>query len=82
MFVAAQVSLYPLRQTSLSPAIGVALSIFREHGLDVSEGAMSTLVSGEDGALFNALRDTFKVSAEQGDVVMVVTVSNACPVSP
>ena len=82
MFVAAQVSLYPLRQANLSPAIGVALSIFREHGLDVSEGTMSTLVSGEDGALFNALRDAFKVSAEQGDVVMVVTVSNACPASP
>jgi uncharacterized protein YqgV (UPF0045/DUF77 family) len=82
MFIAAQVSLYPLRQDNLSPTIGMALSIFREHGLDVSEGAMSTLVSGEDGALFNALRDAFKVSAEQGDVVMVVTVSNACPVSP
>jgi uncharacterized protein YqgV (UPF0045/DUF77 family) len=82
MLVAAQVSLYPLRQENLSPAIGIALSIFREHGLEVSEGTMSTVVSGEDAALFNALQDAFKASAGQGDVVMVVTLSNACPVVP
>lgn len=80
MFISAQVSLYPLRQTTLSPAIDRALSIFREKGLDVSAGSMSTVITGEDGALFDALRDAFKSSAEQGHVVMVVTVSNACPV--
>ena len=82
MLIAAQVSLYPLRRESLSPAISTAVNIFREHGLEVAEGTMSTQVYGEDGPVFNALQDAFKANAEQGDVVMVVTFSNACPVKP
>jgi tRNA-Thr(GGU) m(6)t(6)A37 methyltransferase TsaA len=76
----AQVSLYPLRQESLSPAIDEALWIFREHGLDVEPGAMSTLIAGEDVALFAALQRAFRRVAERSQVVMVVTFSNACPV--
>jgi uncharacterized protein YqgV (UPF0045/DUF77 family) len=80
MGIAAQVSLYPLRQASLSPAIDEALQIFRGHGLDVEPGAMSTLIAGDDAAVFAALQEAFHCAAEQGQVVMVVTLSNACPV--
>ena len=80
MWTAAQVSLYPLRQPSLSPAIEKALGVFRERGLDVAPGAMSSVVSGEDDALFGALSEVFRQTAEQGDVVMAVTISNGCPV--
>jgi uncharacterized protein YqgV (UPF0045/DUF77 family) len=79
--IAAQVSLYPLRQASLSLAIDEALQIFREHGLDVELGAMSTLIAGDDAAIFAALQEAFRRVAEQGQVVMVVTLSNACPMS-
>jgi len=79
MFVTAQISVYPLRQTSLSPAIENTLRILRESGLDVSPGAMSTVASGEDEAVFNALKDAYREGSESGDVVMVVTLSNACP---
>jgi len=78
--IAAQVSLYPLGQTSLSPAIDAALRIFREHGLDVQPGAMSTVLAGDDTAVFAALEEAFRRVAEQGQVVMIVTFSNACPV--
>jgi len=50
--------------------------------LEVAEGAMSTQVYGEDGPVFNALQEAFKAGMSQGDVVMVVTFSNACPVKP
>jgi len=78
--IAAQVSLYPLRQASLSPAIDQALHIFQEHGLNVEPGAMSTLIAGDDAVIFTALQEAFRRVAEQGQVVMVVTFSNACPV--
>ena len=80
MFLAAQISLYPLRQAHLSPAIDSATSILREHGLEVSAGPMSSLVSGDDEALLAAIKDIFRKSSEQGDIVMIVTLSNACPV--
>ena len=77
--IAAQVSLYPLRQESLSPAIDKAMEIFQAHGLHVETGTMSSLVTGDDGAVFAALQEAFRWAAEQGHVVMVVTFSNACP---
>lgn len=80
MDVAAQVSLYPLRQPGLSSAIERALAVFREHELEVTPGSMSTVVSGDYDRMFDALKQAFQVAAEQGEIVMVVTLSNACPV--
>jgi uncharacterized protein YqgV (UPF0045/DUF77 family) len=78
--IAAQVSIYPLRQPALSPAIETALQVFQKRGLEVQPGAMSSLVTGDDEAVFAGLREAFARATEQGEVVMVVTVSNACPV--
>ena len=80
MALTAQVSLYPLRQAHLSAAIHQALDIFRGHGLEVIPGAMSSLVSGEDETVFAALKEAFQAVSQQGDAVMVVTLSNACRV--
>jgi uncharacterized protein YqgV (UPF0045/DUF77 family) len=80
MALTAQVSLYPLRQPHLSAAIHKALDVFRSQGLEVVPGTMSSLVTGEDEAVFAALKEAFQTMSQQGDVVMVVTLSNACPV--
>jgi uncharacterized protein YqgV (UPF0045/DUF77 family) len=77
--ISAQVSLYPLGQEDLSPAIDEALNIFRHHGLDVRPGSMSTLISGDDAAVFSALQAAFQCAAKKSQVVMAVTLSNACP---
>ena len=80
MFLAAQVSMYPLRQPRLSPTIDEALGIFEQHDLEVTPGAMSSVVSGDDEALFAAIKEVFQQISEQGEVVMIITLSNACPV--
>jgi uncharacterized protein YqgV (UPF0045/DUF77 family) len=80
MALAAQVSLYPLRQPHLSTAIHQALDVFRSHGLEVVPGTMSSLITGEDETVFAALKEAFETLSQQGDVVMVMTLSNACPV--
>jgi uncharacterized protein YqgV (UPF0045/DUF77 family) len=77
--VMAQVSLYPLRQASIGPVIRAVVRTFGQHGLTARMGEMSTLVWGEEQALFAALRDAFHQAAESGDTVMAVTLSNACP---
>jgi tRNA-Thr(GGU) m(6)t(6)A37 methyltransferase TsaA len=77
--VTAQVSLYPLRQPELAPAINDALVIFHEYDLDVTSGTMSTLISGNGAHIFKALQQAFEKAAEAGEVVMVTTFSNACP---
>jgi uncharacterized protein YqgV (UPF0045/DUF77 family) len=79
MGISAQVSLYPLGRERLSPTINEALNIFRNHGLDVVPGSMSTVLSGDDAVVFSALQEAFQHTAQAGEVVMVTTFSNACP---
>jgi uncharacterized protein YqgV (UPF0045/DUF77 family) len=77
--ISAQVSLYPLGQMNLSPAIEQVLQIFRVHPLEVNQGPMSTLISGDSETIFAVLQEAFQHIAMQGPAVMVVTLSNACP---
>lgn len=77
--ISAQVSLYPLRQVELTPAIEAALATFHLHGLEVLPGPMSTLLSGPTDLVFRALQEAFLAAAATGDVVMSVAFSNACP---
>jgi uncharacterized protein YqgV (UPF0045/DUF77 family) len=77
--ITAQLSVYPLKQAFLSPAIDLTLRILREHKLEVEEGVMSSLISGDQTQVFGALQEVFRQVAAQGPVVMVTTFSNACP---
>lgn len=77
--IRAQVSLYPLRTECLSAVIGEAVEVFERHHLDTRPGPMSTLVSGSEAEVFEALAAAFRAAAQHGDAVMVATVSNACP---
>ena len=80
MHVSAQISVYPLRQDHLSPAIREMQDALTAAGLDITPGPMSTLVIGDGVAVFDALKDSFLRTAATGHVVMTATVSNACPV--
>lgn len=80
--ISAQVSLYPLRQAHLGPAISEMAEVLRAAGLDVRPGNMSTVVVGESGKVFDSLKASFQSAATLGDVVMVVSVSNCCPLTP
>ena len=79
--MSAQVSLYPLGREDMSPAIDETVHIFRVHGLKVIPGPMSTLISGDDESLFAAIQVAFQRAAGHGRLVMVVTLSNAFPLS-
>lgn len=80
MIVSAQLSVYPLRQESLAPGIRMVTDALVRAGLSPQVGSMSTVVVGEADIVFAALRDGFTSAADQGHLVMTVTVSNACPV--
>jgi uncharacterized protein YqgV (UPF0045/DUF77 family) len=77
--VSAQISLYPLRRAHLSGAIDDALQHFRRRGVATHPGPMSTVVTGDRHAVFLALEAALAEAGQRGEVVMVVTLSNACP---
>ena len=80
MAIGGQISVYPLRQEHLSPAIDAVREALESMGLQPEIGAMSTIVTGEAKDVFVALHEAFDRAATTGHVVMTVTVSNACPV--
>lgn len=80
MIASAQISIYPLRQDRLGPAVEIVRAALAAHGLDARVGPMSTIVVGEEVVIFAALADAFARAGETGEVVMTVTVSNACPI--
>jgi uncharacterized protein YqgV (UPF0045/DUF77 family) len=77
--VTAQVSLYPLRQESIGPPVREVVRAFQRRRLNARMGEMSTLVWGEEHAVFEALEEAFHQATAHGDTVMAVTISNACP---
>jgi uncharacterized protein YqgV (UPF0045/DUF77 family) len=81
MISSAQVSVYPLRQHRLGPAIETVRAALAASGLNPQVGPMSTVVVGEDALIFAALGEAFAKAASLGEVVMTVTISNACPVA-
>jgi uncharacterized protein YqgV (UPF0045/DUF77 family) len=82
MTISAQISLYPLGQRSLGPAIEAALAALDERGVAYEVGAMSTLVWGEQALVWAALQAAFARATAHGGAVMQITVSNACPLPP
>jgi uncharacterized protein YqgV (UPF0045/DUF77 family) len=78
--ISAQVSLYPLRQEHLSPAIELVKHALAAHGLQAEVGPMSTHVTGPADAVFTSLHEAFLRAANAGQVVMTITISNACPI--
>ena len=79
MTVQAEVSLYPLRTKDLSEPIGAFIRVLKHSGVEVSPGAMSTRISGEEEDVFAALRQAFTDVARDHEVVLTVKLSNACP---
>ena len=80
MTASAQVAVYPLRQSRLSPAVEAVQQALRDKGLEPQAGPMSTYVVGDDAAIFAALQEAFGRASTLGHVVMTVTLSNACPI--
>ena len=57
--VSLQLSVYPLRQPHLRPAIAAALRAAAGEGVDITVGCLSTFVRGDEPAVFAALRAAF-----------------------
>ncbi len=78
--ISAQVSLYPLGAENIAESIASFVAVLDSRGVPYQMGDMSTVLWGDAEEVFAALRQAYEGVAESGAAVMVVTVSNACPV--
>jgi catechol 2,3-dioxygenase-like lactoylglutathione lyase family enzyme len=74
-----QLSMYPLRQPHLRPAIEAALKAAAGEGVEITVGRLSTFVRGDEPAVFAALRAAFRAAGSSGSTVMVATLANGAP---
>jgi len=74
-----QLSVYPLRQPHLRPAIEAALTAAGKEGVHITVGRLSTFVCGDEPAVFAALRAAFRAAGSSGPTVMVATLSSGVP---
>jgi catechol 2,3-dioxygenase-like lactoylglutathione lyase family enzyme len=74
-----QLSVYPLRQSHLRPAIEAALRAAAGEGVDITVGRLSTFVRGDEPAVFAALRAAFRAAGSSGSTVMVATLASGAP---
>ena len=79
--IQAEISLYPLRTPNLTELIDSFIRHLRQRNLEVEMGTMSSHISGECKDLFHALGIAFEDVAREGEMVLTVKVSNACPLS-
>ena len=77
--ISAQISLYPLKQAVINQSINETIQIFRDFGLEVMPGAMSTVIAGSEELIWRAVQNAFRVATKHGETVMTLTISNACP---
>lgn len=77
--VALQFSLYPLRQTHVRPALQAAVKAAAAEGIALTVGKLSTFASGDETAIFAAIRTAFRTARSYGPTVMVVTLSSGLP---
>lgn len=73
-------SLYPLGEPHLSHPIQAFVKVLEDHACEAETGQMSTIVKGEPANVFEALRSAYEQAASEGGCVLIVKVSNVCPV--
>ena len=71
--VGLQLSVCPLRQKRLHPAIQAAVQAAAKEGVEVTVGRLSTFAPGEEDAVFAAVRAAFDAARSFGPTVVVVT---------
>jgi len=77
--VSLQLSVYPLRQPHLRPAIEAALRAAAGEDVSITVGRLSTFVGGDEPAVFAALRAAFRAAGSSGSTVMVATLASGAP---
>ena len=77
--VGMQLSVYPLRQPHVGPAIRAAVGAAAAEGLEVTVGRLSTFARGDEDDVFRALRAAFSAARSFGPTVMAITLASGLP---
>jgi len=77
--IACQFSIYPLRQEHVAPGVEDAIEAAAAAGVTARVQNLSTLIHGEEEAVFAAIRAAFAAARAHGSTVMVATFTTGLP---
>jgi uncharacterized protein YqgV (UPF0045/DUF77 family) len=80
--ISAQVSLYPLGREDFIEPIDAFIEVVAKSGLDYEVHSMSTVITGDDEEVYRVIQAAYTRAVTYGQAVMVLTVTNACPIAP
>lgn len=75
--ICAEVSIYPLKTSNASSVITSSIDALGGKGVDYKVGSISTHIHGNPQQVWESLRTMFDQAKSQGEVSMVVTITNA-----
>ncbi|MFH0916425.1 MAG: YkoF family thiamine/hydroxymethylpyrimidine-binding protein [bacterium] len=77
--VGCQLSVYALRQPDIDGPVQAAIQAAGAEGCSVRVGNLSTLLSGSEDQVFQALRAAFRAAQRSGPTVMTATLAAGMP---
>ena len=77
--VGCQFSVYPLRQVDIDGPVQASVHAAAAGGCSVRVGNLSTLVSGSEDQVFEALRAAFRAAQRLGPAVLTATLAAGMP---
>jgi len=80
MKIQAEISLYPFGVEHLGQPVREFVAALKHEGFEVNTGSMSSTLTGDSTAFFSSLDKVFTRTAEKYPCVLVLKVSNVCPV--
>jgi len=75
--ICAEVSIYPLKTNNASNVITSSIDTLNSGNIDYKVGSISTHIHGSNTQVWDSIRNMFEQAQSQGEVSMVVTITNA-----
>jgi len=79
MYLEVDVSLYPLAEQYLQHPVHDFIEVLEKHGCEVENSPTSSIVKGESEKVFEAIRIGYEQAVLKSGCVLIVKVSNVCP---
>jgi uncharacterized protein YqgV (UPF0045/DUF77 family) len=79
--VGAQISIYPLREKTITDTLNIFWEELKKRSIKYEINSFATILWAEEDELFKLLNDVYKIISSK-NIVMVITLSNACPKVP
>lgn len=75
--ITAEVAVYPLKTSDATGVINNSIDVLKGSTLEYDVNSMNTRIVGKEEDVFNGLMSMFRQAEKNGEISMVVTITNS-----